>query len=164
MAPKPSNMSDQQVRQIANDQDAALARQLLSHAKVAALAVIDAEGSPFVALTAPAIASNGAPLVLVSSLSTHGKVLAAAGRVSMLFSGVEDPTQPMKTPRLTIQGLAVEAPLSERSSYLSAQPNADLYIDFGDMQLYTIEVEIAHLVVGFGRAVSLSAEQLINKC
>ena len=95
-------------------------------------------------------------LVLVSSLSAHGKALSANSQAGLLFTGVEDLTDPMKTPRLTVQGSAVKATLDERAFFLQSRPEAELYIDFSDMQLYRIDLKNAHLVVGFGRAVSLS--------
>ncbi len=149
-------MLGQQVRQKANRQDADLAHQLVENAALASLAVVGSDGAPIVALTSPVLLPNGALLVLVSSLSAHGKALSANSPAGLLFTGVEDLTDPMKTPRLTVQGSAVKATLDERAFFLQSRPEAELYIDFSDMQLYRIDLKNAHLVVGFGRAVSLS--------
>lgn len=149
-------MSGQQVPQKANRQDVDLAHQLVENAAIASLAVVCSDGAPIVALTSPVMLPNGAMLVLVSSLSAHGKALSANSQAGLLFTGVEDLTDPMKTPRLTVQGSAVKATLDERAFFLQSRPEAELYIDFSDMQLYRIDLKNAHLVVGFGRAVSLS--------
>jgi len=149
-------MSGQQVRQKANGQDVDLARQLVENAALASLAVVGSDGAPIVALNSPVLLSTGAILVLVSSLSAHGKALSANSQAGLLFTGVEDLKDPMKTPRLSVQGSAVKATLDERAFFLQSRPEAELYIDFSDMQLYRIDLKNAHLVVGFGRAVSLS--------
>ena len=149
-------MSGQQVPQKANRQDVDLAHQLVENAAIASLAVVGSDGAPIVALTSPVLLPNGAMLVLVSSLSAHGKALSANSQAGLLFTGVEDLKDPMKTPRLTIQGSSVKATLDERAFFLQSRPEAELYIDFSDMQLYRIDLKNAHLVVGFGRAVSLS--------
>jgi len=149
-------MSGQQVPQKANRQDVDLAHQLVENAAIASLAVVGSDGAPIVALTSPVLLPNGAMLVLVSSLSAHGKALSANSQAGLLFTGIEDLTDPMKTPRLTVQGSAVKATLDERAFFLQSRPEAELYIDFSDMQLYRIDLKNAHLVVGFGRAVSLS--------
>jgi putative heme iron utilization protein len=149
-------MLGQQVRQKANRQDVDLAYQLVENAALASLAVVSSDGAPIVALTSPVLLPNGALLVLVSSLSAHGKALSANSQAGILFTGVEDLTDPMKTPRLTVQGNAVKATVDERAFFLKSRPEAELYIDFSDMRLYRIDLKNAHLVVGFGRAVSLS--------
>ena len=149
-------MSGQQVRQKANRQDLDLAHQLVKNAAIASLAVVGSDGAPIVALTSPVLLPNGALLVLVSSLSAHGKALSANSQAGLLFTGVEDLTEPMKTPRLMVQGRAEKATLDERAFFLKSRAEAKLYINFSDMQLYRIDLKNAHLVVGFGRAVSLS--------
>ncbi len=111
-------MSGQQVRQKANRQDVDLAYQLVENAALASLAVVSSDGAPIVALTSPVLLPNGALLVLVSSLSAHGKALSANSQAGILFTGVEDLTDPMKTPRLTVQGNAVKATVDERAFFL----------------------------------------------
>jgi len=126
----------------------------------AALAVIVSTDLPYSALTAHALADDGVPLVLASDLSIHGHALKTDGRLSLLFTGNNDPARPLTTPRLTLLGRAIVAEPEDREPYLARQPGAKLYFDFGDMRLYRVEISSTHLVVGFGRAVSVSPAML----
>jgi putative heme iron utilization protein len=140
--------------------DAALAKTLMAEAITATLAVIGVDDLPYTALTAHGLTAAGQPLVLASDLSAHGKALKADGRLSLLFTGGIDPGHPLTAPRLTISGRAVLAESMDRESYLACQPSAAHYFDFGDMCLYRIEMASAHLVAGFGRAVSIPPSML----
>jgi len=142
--------------------DLALAGRLMAEAPAATLAVIDADGMPYAALTAPARAEDGAPLALASDLGAHGRALKGDGRASLLFMGVVDPAQPLKTARLTVKGQAAPALPGDREAYLARRPDAELYIDFGDMRLYRIAPTGGQLVAGFGRAVGFSAADILT--
>ena len=150
--------ADRPVRPEADAGDAALAVKLMQEAASATLAFI-ADGQPYAAFKAPALGADGAPLILASDLSAHGRALGGAladgGAASLLFSGAVNPKQPLKTARLTVQG-TVQPPLEQdRAAYLAARPESALYIDFGDMKLYRLALTSAHLVAGFGRVVTL---------
>ena len=84
-----------------------------------------------------------------------GRALAAGGAASLLFSGDVNSKQPLKTARLTVQGTVLPPSDQDRAAYLAARPESALYIDFGDMKLYRLALTSAHLVAGFGRAVTL---------
>lgn len=155
-------MADNSVRPAPTQEDAALARRLMAEASTATLAVIDGHGLPYAALTAPGLTDDGVPLVLASDLAAHGRALRDDGRASLLYAGQVDPTGPLKTARLTIQGRAATALPEDRAAYLARRPDAELYIDFGDMQLYRVEPSRAQLVAGFGRAVALSRQELLH--
>ena len=47
-----------------------------------------------------------------------------------------------------------------RAHYLTHQPKAKLYIDFGDFSLVRLRVTKAHLNGGFGKAFILTPEDL----
>ena len=151
--------TDQSVRPEADANDAALAYELMRNAVSATLAVVF-EGEPYAAFTAPALAKDGAPLILASDLSAHGRAIGTAqtsgGAASLLFAGEVNPKQPLKTARLTVQGRVEAALPDDRLAYLSARPESALYIDFGDMKLYRLALTSAHLVAGFGRAVAIA--------
>lgn len=151
------------VRPEPTEADAALARKLMAEAPAATLAVIDRDGLPYAALTAPALAEDGTPLVLASDLAAHGRALQADGRASLLFAGDVDGSKPLTTSRLTVKGMAEPATPDDRAAYLARRPDAELYIDFGDMRLYRIVPSGAQLVAGFGRAVALTPEALRAK-
>jgi len=151
------------VRLEANAEDAAFSAKLMQEALSATLAVA-VDGKPYAAFTAPAFGADGAPLVLASDLSAHGRGLGAAmaarGAASLLFSGNVNVKQPLKTARLTVQGTVLPSLDQDRAAYLAARPESGLYIDFGDMKLYRLALTSAHLVPGFGRAVTLAPEMI----
>ena len=151
-------VTDRPVQPEANAGDAALASKLMREAASATLAVV-VDGQPYAAFTAPALGHDGAPLILASDLSAHGQALGGAlangGAASLLFSGAVNPKQPLKTARLTVQGTVLPPLEQDRAAYLAARPESALYIDFGDMKLYRLTLTSAHLVAGFGRAVTL---------
>jgi len=153
-------MSDRPVRPEANAADGALARRLIGDAATAALAVVDAGGHPYAAMTAPAQATDGAILILASDLAAHGQALARDGRFSLLFQEAADPARPLAAARLTVRGVAGPAEASDRAAFLARRPEAVRFIDFGDMRLYRLSLRAAHLVAGFGRAVELPPDML----
>ncbi len=141
-----------------------MAARLIRDAASAALAVTAADGAPYAAFTAPAISEDGAPLILASDLSAHGRALGAAlaegGSASLLYADTVNPAEPLKTARLTVQGAVVSAEPGDREAFLAARPESELYIDFGDMRIYRLRLTSAHLVAGFGRAVALDPSQI----
>lgn len=150
------------VRPPAADADYKLARKLMAETAGATLAVVDEHGAPYAALTAPAFARDGAPLVLASNLAAHGRALRDDGRAGLLFAADVKPERPLTGARLSLQGQAVEATADDRADYLERRPEAAQFIDFGDMRLYRIELQKAHLVAGFGRAVLLEPAELLR--
>ncbi|MEL7115223.1 MAG: pyridoxamine 5'-phosphate oxidase family protein [Pseudomonadota bacterium] len=153
------------------DDDArALARQLIDGATYAALAITDAdEAVPSVTRIALATDPEGAPLSLISTLSSH---TAALDRdpVCALLVGEPGPTgDPLTHPRITLHARAdILARDSEdhpmlREYYLAQRPKAKLYIDFGDFRLVRFAVTTALLNGGFGKAFKLSADDLVPR-
>lgn len=151
------------LRPPANDADARLALKLMAEAAAATLAVIDADGAPYAALTAPAFAADGSPVLLASDLSAHGRALAGDGRASLLFAAAVKPERPLAGARLTLQCRASPAGGEDRDAYLARRPEAARFVDFGDMRLYRLEIATAHLVAGFGRAVSIDPAALLRR-
>ncbi|MGH7248794.1 MAG: pyridoxamine 5'-phosphate oxidase family protein, partial [Pseudomonadota bacterium] len=81
-----------------------VAKNLLRAARVGSLATIDRNsGHPFASLVNIATDVSGAPVILISRLSTHTANLAKDGRASLLLatSGRGDP---LAYPRLTLLG------------------------------------------------------------
>lgn len=144
----------------------ALARRLIDDATFAALAVLD-QGTPAVTRIAFATTPEGAPLSLVSDLSTHTAALEACPACSLLVGEPGEKGDPLTHPRLTLQATArfiprdsdAHAPL--RVHYLALRPKAQLYIDFADFRLVRFEVTSALLNGGFGRAYKLAPDDLL---
>lgn len=141
----------------------ALARKLLRTIPVGALATL-AEGThyPFATLTSVATGSDGAPILLLSSLAHHTRNLRADPRASLLLaeSGKGDP---LAHPRLTVVGrLAPTADPLARARFLRRHPKASLYADFADFGFWRLEPEAAHLNGGFARAADYDGEGMLT--
>ncbi len=143
----------------------ALARDLIDHATFAALAVIE-QGHPSVSRIAFATDPDGAPLSLISDLSSHTTALEAQADCALLVGEPSDRGDPLTHPRLTLHATACFIPRDSaahpalRAHYLAQRPKAKLYIDFADFRLVRFDVRLALLNGGFGRAYKLTAEDL----
>lgn len=140
-----------------------LAQQLIQAARFGALAVRDPEtGDPVVTRVALVPGPDGAPLTLISELSTHSTALAASPRCSVLIGEPEDKGDPLTHPRLT---LVADAQLANKTAlkphYLDAYPKAKLYYDFGDFHLMRLAPVHGLLNGGFGKAYRLAAEDIL---
>ncbi len=143
-----------------------LAKTLIRTATFGALAVLDpATGFPLASRVAVATDSAGAPIILISSLSTHSKALQADNRCSLLL-GEPGKGDPVAHPRVTVlckaQWLDRNDPhtilIQER--YLRRQPKARLYVGFGDFSFVRLQPTGANLNGGFGKAFVLAADDL----
>jgi putative heme iron utilization protein len=141
----------------------AVAKSLLRATRAAALATIDRNtGHPFASLVNVATDSDGAPVILISQLSTHTANLEADGRASLLLAsgGKGDP---LAHPRLTLIGSFVRVAREDpsearlRRRFLARHPKSELYAGFGDFAFWRLGVVSAHLNGGFARAADLQA-------
>ena len=150
------------------DDDArALARTLLETATYAAFAVME-DGHPSVTRIALATTPEGAPLSLVSDLSSHTQALDRNPTCSILVGEPEDRGDPLTHPRITLQATAEfirhgdAAHPALRAHYLSQRPKAKLYIDFADFRLVRFDITTALLNGGFGKAYRLRPQDILR--
>ena len=149
-----------------DDEARALARDLLSAARYAALAVLDDDGAPMVTRVAFGLGPDGAPLTLVSDLSAHTRALRAHPACSLLVGEPGDKGDPLTHPRLTVQARARIVPHADpayadlAAHYLRDHPKAQLYIGFADFNFVLFTPTRALLNGGFGKAYELSAQDL----
>lgn len=140
------------------------AKTLLRTAREAALATRDrASGAPFVTLVGVACDHAGAPLLLLSTLSSHTKNLAADPSASLLLVSPHRRGDPLNRPRLTLVGAlktAVE-PIA-KARYLARNPKAKLYAGFADFAMYRFETSAVHFNGGFGKAAPLMPSEIIT--
>jgi putative heme iron utilization protein len=146
----------------------AVAKRLLRAMRAGALATIDRNtGHPFASLVNVATDSDGAPVILISRLSTHTANLEADGRASLLLApgGKGDP---LAHPRLTLIGGFVRVARDDpseprlRRRFLARHPKSELYAGFGDFAFWRLAVVSAHLNGGFARAADLKAADVMT--
>ena len=142
------------------------AKRLLREVRAGTLATLNGSGDPFASLVTVATDYDGAPLILVSQLSSHTRHMDKDPRVSLLLpeSGEGDP---LAHPRLTLTGRAekVVEPTARkivRGRFLARHPKAELYADFADFSFWKIDLEQAHLNGGFARAARFPATRLLT--
>ncbi|MEO0751506.1 MAG: pyridoxamine 5-phosphate oxidase [Pseudomonadota bacterium] len=150
-----------------DDEARALARGLLDNARFGAIAVTDPETlSPSVTRIAMATTPMGAPVTLISDLSSHTTALRANPRASLLLGEPGPKGDPLTHPRITLdcqtrfllKGDEGYDPM--RNHYLSTHPKAKLYIDFLDFNFVIFDVLDARLNGGFGKAFRLTPADL----
>ena len=142
--------------------------QLLRVQRVAALATIEPDGSPFVSMVPFAIEPALGCLVLhVSALAQHSGNMEREPRVSLLVMQPEAADEPVHAlPRVTLLGRSSTPGrdstdwLACRAAYLQRFPEAEPMTQLGDFRFVAIEVECARQVAGFGAARSVGAEEV----
>jgi putative heme iron utilization protein len=149
---------------------AVAARRLMREAGSAAFATLTAgTGAPFASLVTVATEADGTPILLLSDLAAHTRNIKADPRASLLFDergpAAGRPGDPLAGARVTLTGrmarVAEDAAAATRRRFLAAQPGATGYAGFRDFGFYRLEIEMGHLVAGFGRIVDLKASDLL---
>jgi heme iron utilization protein len=145
----------------------ALARTLARTARHGALATVDPRsGWPSASRVAVATDHDGAPVVLVSSLSAHTSAMLAEPRCSLLL-GTPGKGDPLAHARVTImcmaERIAREAPEHDRikGRFLRRNPKSRLYADFPDFSFFRLEPQAASLNGGFGQAFELTRADML---
>ncbi|QDT08356.1 HugZ family protein [Planctomycetes bacterium K23_9] len=141
------------------------AKQILQSAFVGSLGTLSSGGSPFVTLVTVASSSPTQLVMLLSGLAKHTENLNSNKQCSLLLvqPGGEN-GNPLEGARLSVVGDVVRLPrdadAKEREKFLETHPEAAMYADFGDFSIYRMDIREAHLVAGFGRIETLTADQL----
>lgn len=139
-----------------------LAQDLICGAKFAALAVIQADGSPLVTRVAFGRSAGGQPLSLVSGLAAHTRALHDNPVCSVLIGEPGNKGDPLTHPRLSLQATVSfvhhhSDPFAEMAAhYLRDHPKSKLYIGLTDFSFVLFNVTVGHLNAGFGKAFTLT--------
>ena len=143
-------------------QPGTIVRRLVRAADRAALGTLDASGAPYVSLVMLATDHDAAPLLLLSDLADHTKNFRREPRVSLLVDGTRGMTSPLAGARATLMGRIerTTAP-HQRARYIARHPDAQGFAGFADFNLYTVRLERAHLVQGFGKIFWLDAAEVL---
>ncbi len=140
------------------------ARRLVRKRSKGALSTLNkVGGGPYVSLVNLATTGEGNPIILVSTLAWHTQNLLENNQGSLLVEDTDGLVDPLTGARVTVMGTfqKTEYP-GVRQRYLARHPSAQLYVDFGDFSFWTLQIENAHAVAGFGRIETLDAAEIIN--
>jgi heme iron utilization protein len=139
------------------------AKKLLREGRSGALATImTGSGDPYCSLVNVATASDGAPLLLLSTLALHTKNILADPRASLMLDERKD-GDPLEGARVMLMGTLVPtANANARAAYLRRHPEAEMFAGFADFSFYRMTISRAHLVAGFGRIVDLTAQDILT--
>ena len=146
----------------AHSEAVSAAKRLMRIARTAALATLEAGGEPLTTLIGVASDYDGAPLMLMSTLSRHTRNLALNPRASLLLTERTERGDPLNHPRVTLGG-RVEGWPEPRAKvrYLQRNPKAALYAGFADFAILRLRVESVHFNGGFGRAAPLAPSDVL---
>ena len=142
---------------------AVAAKKLLREARSGALATLMAgSGDPYCSLVNVATAADGAPLLLISRLAVHTKNVLGDSRVSLMVDERKE-GDPLQGARVMLMGTAAASEDPQvRRRYLDRQPEAEMFAGFADFAFYTVTLNGAHLVAGFGRIVDLKPQDILT--
>ncbi|MGC9269180.1 HugZ family protein [Acidiphilium sp.] len=136
------------------------ARMLLRAARVGSLAVLE-DDYPALALVTPAVALDGAVILLLSQLSAHTRALDRDPRCALMVSGEASERNPQTAARLSLVCDATRSDdPADRARYLAIHPYAEFYAGYTDFGVYRLEPVAARYVGGFARAATLSVDRL----
>jgi heme iron utilization protein len=159
-----SNNDKPQVLRATDDAARAQARAFVCESPHGALATLEPETLwPLASRVSLAADADGVPLILISRLSAHYGALEADARCSLLLGEAGD-GDPLRHPRITVVCLAAKVPPEHRATakaqFLQRHPGAEIYADFADFDFWRLNPQRASLNAGFGKAYSLTAEDL----
>jgi putative heme iron utilization protein len=138
------------------------ARSLLAQTRTASLASLSEDGTPWSSLVMYGLLDDGTPALMVSTLAEHGRNLIRDPRASLMVAAPQSTSDPLASGRVTIAG-RVERPTGAHESEahaacLAAMSSGKVFAEFGDVCLWTLEVERVRWVGGYGTMGSASAD------
>jgi heme iron utilization protein len=145
-------------------EDLASLERLLEGQRLVALGLV-VDGQPVVGLLPYAVAADRSAIyVHASRLARHSEGLKAGARWSGAIHEPDSPeTDPLQVPRLVLEGsvtpLLGGSPELETGlrAILSRFPGAAMTLSLPDFTLYRLSLEGGRMILGFGRALNLSA-------
>jgi heme iron utilization protein len=138
------------------------ARTLVARNRLAALATLSEDGSPWGSLVLYAALEDGTPVLCLSTLAEHGRNVTRDARASLVIGEADVTGDPLDSGRVTLAG-TLETPAgaaldSARAAYQAASPASGLYGGFGDFTYYVLRVARVRWVGGYGRMDSTDAD------
>jgi heme iron utilization protein len=146
----------------AMNETAKLAKEALLAGKVGTLATLDFEtGAPFASLVNYSCFAKGYPVFLLSRLARHTKSILADARASLMIAELPRTGDALTGLRATFMGhVEMIAPEAVNKAYLAKHPYAETYMGFGDFGFYLLVPKTIHVVGGFGRIETFTADDM----
>ena len=151
------------------DDPASAARKLLRGESQGALATLSVHrpGWPFGSIAPYALSARGEPILLMSGLAQHTKNALADPRASLLVqagAGLAAGADAQAHGRVTLLGRIspIEADLPDaRARYLARHPHAARTAGGHDFRLYSLSIEEARFIGGFGKICWIDGARLL---
>jgi hypothetical protein len=139
------------------------AKKLLREGRSGALATLmPGTGDPYCSLVSVATGTDGSPLLLISKLAVHTKNILRDARVSLMIDERKD-GDPLQGARVMLMGKATATgDAGARTAFLRRHAEAEQYAMFADFAVYSVSLDRAHLVAGFGRIADLTAADILT--
>ena len=141
------------------------ARRLLQTIGKASLATLHPKSCrPYSSLVLICPDDAGHPVMMLSDLADHVKNIAADGAASMMLDGTDG--ESLAGPRVSVEGEIAKITdkdeiTSLKAAFVARHPEAQIYADFTDFNLYRMTVSRLHLIAGFGRIHWLDADEVL---
>ena len=142
---------------------AAEAKLLVGNATRGVLSTLSPDGGfPHASIVDVAPVDGGDVITLLSALAVHRKYAEADDRASILIAPYLGDEDAMMRPRITLVGHLVREEDRDvyREVYLSAHPEADVYLTMADFAFFRLRTERARYIAGFGRMGWLEGQEL----
>lgn len=130
---------------------AKLVREMARQTVMVALSTLrKKDGHPFISTLAMATDSLGVPIFMVSNLSKHTQNFQTDPRVSLLVQQGKPFSSNQDFARASILGkMQILEDSGAQERYLRRYPQTRQYLDFGDFDFYTLDIQNINLVGGF---------------
>jgi putative heme iron utilization protein len=153
-----------------NENESRLDQELLSilqTQRVAALATLQGDGTPYVSMTPYAIdGSTGRVVLQVSALAPHAQHMRGDARVSLLMIATEVTEAGTIAPRVTLEGLAEFLPhgspewRSSRAAFVERFPESGRIATLLDLDFVSLSLHVVRQTSGYGASRNVAGAAL----
>ena len=141
------------------------AKRLLMTVGKASLATLHPKSCrPYSSLVLICPDAAGYPVMMLSDLADHVKNIQADGAASLMLDGTDG--ESLAGPRVSVEGeiqkITDEDEITAlKTAFVARHPEAQIYADFTDFNLYRMQATRFHLIAGFGRIHWLDADEVL---
>ncbi|WP_085906512.1 HugZ family protein [Kiloniella majae] len=120
---------------------------------------------PYASLSLVTLDHDATPYMMLSDLADHSQNMAHNPKTGLLFDGTAGYRDPLAGGRVTLIGTMRKVNDDRMlQRFLTRHPASKLYAGFKDFSLYRYDIQEAHLIGGFAKAIWVPAENLKLDC